>query len=292
MSKPLLSIIIANFNYGRFLEEAIQSVVSQGMGDKIELIICDAASSDNSVDVIKKYANGLPPSDFNGSGRLISWWCSEKDGGQSAAFNKGFSHASGEWLTWLNADDILLPGTLKAFARLVEKKPKAEWVTGNKIHFNSSSRKIVSVHWGPHWQPPFLRGTHAFNAVFGPTSFWKRSLYDRMGPIDENLYYTMDTEYWARFTMAGVRQTRLNHFCWGFRIHDDSKTEGVQSTETRKRQRAETAYWKTKLGYHFEKSLSNIWYVMWLFWRVLDGSLVNRFIMKIKLTNKPLNIIH
>ena len=64
---PLLSIVIANYNYGRFLEEAIQSVVAQvagdekgGMRDAVELIICDAASTDNSVDVIKKYANGLP----------------------------------------------------------------------------------------------------------------------------------------------------------------------------------------------------------------------------------------
>ena len=59
--KPLLSIVIANYNYGRFLEEALQSVIAQGMPDQIELIICDAASTDNSVDIIKKYANGLPP---------------------------------------------------------------------------------------------------------------------------------------------------------------------------------------------------------------------------------------
>ena len=61
MEQPLLSIVIANYNYGRFLEDAIESVISQDMGNQIELIICDAASADNSLDVIRKYANGLPP---------------------------------------------------------------------------------------------------------------------------------------------------------------------------------------------------------------------------------------
>ena len=61
MTRPLLSIVIANYNYGRFLEDAIKSVIAQEVGDKVELIICDAASTDNSVEIIKKYADGLPP---------------------------------------------------------------------------------------------------------------------------------------------------------------------------------------------------------------------------------------
>ena len=114
--QPLFSIIIANYNYGRFLEEAIQSVIAQEMGDKVELIVCDAASMDNSQEIIKKYACGLPPNILrtdwqlltnpprltSNNSQLISWWCSEKDGGQSAAFNKGFSHARGKYLTCLN----------------------------------------------------------------------------------------------------------------------------------------------------------------------------------------------
>ena len=65
-------IVIANYNYGRFLPDAIESVVSQRMGGSVELIICDAGSTDCSIDVIKKYEKN------------IKWWCSEKDGGQSA----------------------------------------------------------------------------------------------------------------------------------------------------------------------------------------------------------------
>ena len=113
MNRPLLSIVIANYNYGRYLDEAIQSVLNQSCQD-FELIVCDAASNDSSVEIIKKYANGLPPKtslyDWEpGNSQLttkdyrlstkITWWCSEPDGGQSAAFNKGFSHARGRFLT-------------------------------------------------------------------------------------------------------------------------------------------------------------------------------------------------
>ena len=89
------------------MEETIQSDLCQvdetmclPSGERIELIIVDGGSNDNSVEIINKYADRL------------AWWCSEKDRGQSHAFNKGFTHATGRFLTWLNADDILLPSTL------------------------------------------------------------------------------------------------------------------------------------------------------------------------------------
>lgn len=285
MNKPLLSIVIANWNYGRFLEEAIRSILSQGMGDKVEIIICDAASTDNSVEVIKKFAKGLPPNTYlsqpqPSSSSSITWWCSEKDGGQSAAFNKGFSHARGEWITWLNSDDLYLPGTLTAFANLVEKKPKAEWITGNKVHFDSDSGRMVSVNWGPHCQPPLLRGNHAISAVFGPSTFFKKVLYERMGPIDERLHYAMDSAYWAKFTMAGVRQIRLNKLCWAFRDHTESKTVGIQTKAVADRRRGETELWRKDTGYRFEVSFKNVWYWAWVLWRVIDGSWVVRAIMK------------
>lgn len=306
MNRPLLSIVIANYNYGRFLEEAIQSVLSQNVNNRIELIICDAASNDDSVEIIKKYAHGLPANTARSewediqckvsklqpeSSKLISWWCSEKDGGQSAAFNKGFAHSNGEWLTWLNADDILLPGSIMEFFKLVARIPEATWVTGNQLSFKSDSRTIEQVNWGPHVQPPFLRYGRAFSEVFGPTTFLRKSLYEKMGPIDESLHFAMDTEYWARLTMSGIRQTRLNHLCWGFRLHEDSKTEGAQSEERVLRRTAETNYWRNKTKYRFVKSFRNPWYVAWCFWRLLDFSWIVRFWKKFSLEGRPLSCI-
>ena len=304
MINPLLSIVIANYNYGCFLEEAIRSVVLQDMGDKVELIICDAASTDNSVEIIKKYACGLPPNtslyDWKADNsqsptndyRLftkITWWCSEKDGGQSAAFNKGFSHARGEWLTWLNADDLMLPDTLKAFERLVFNHHNAQWITGNKIHFDSRNGEITRVHWGPHTMPPLLRRNHASSGVYGPTSFFRKDLFVKAGGIDESLHYAMDTEYWARVTMLGVRQLRLRKFCWAFRDHDESKTSGLQSEAVARKRQAESLYWRAKTGYSYIHGFSNPWYVLWVIWRVIDGSFIAKAIMRRKYKGKRLS---
>ena len=277
MTNPLLSIIIANYNYGRFLEGAITSVLSQNDTNIAEIIVCDAASSDNSVDIIKKYES------------RIAWWCSEKDDGQSAAFNKGFSHAKGDWLTWLNADDLLLPGTLDAFERLVTKQGTAQWISGNMLSFDDETKRIVQVNWGPHSQPPILSKRFAFNAVFGPTTFFRKELYLSVGNIDESLHYAMDTEYWARLTMHGVRQVRLNHLCWAFRIHKESKTEGEQTRRLSEIRRQETEYWKQRTGYDFKRSILNPSYLYWLLWRILDGSWVAKMINKVRFEGKLFN---
>lgn len=298
--RPLLSIVIANYNYGRFLEEAIRSVADQEMKDRVELIICDAASSDNSVEIIMKYASGLPPNTHYDEWRashsssamphpLITWWCSEKDGGQSAAFNKGFSHARGEWLTWLNADDVLLQGTIKAFEALVRDNRAAIWVTGNKLHFDSDTKRIISINWGPHSMPPLISGRHDFSAVYGPTTFFRKKLYEQMGPVDETLHYAMDSEYWARVTLAGIRQTRLHHICWGFRDHAESKTAGVQSEDVINRRVKETIYWHRKLNFDFPVSTINPWYVYWCLWRIIDGSWVKRCFLKRRYERKIFN---
>ena len=277
--KPLLSIVIANYNYGRFLASAIESVVRQcdnpvrqggrtvlpikdGGGRSVELIICDAASQDDSVSIIKRYE------------RYLTWWCSEKDRGQSSAFNKGFSHSRGEWLTWLNADDLYFPGTFQNLARVVGRNPSAEWITGNDLHFDNDSKKVVFLAWGPHFVPRLFKKNRAQMYPFGPTSFWKRSTYDRIGPIDESLHYQMDLDYWARLTMAGIRQFRLNHTCWAFRHHEVAKSTGGSNPEAGRR---EKKYWLAKTGYTYRNVFSNPWYDFWLFCRLLDGSLLVRF---------------
>lgn len=293
MTKPLLSIVIANYNYGHFLEDAIRSVLAQNVGDNAELIICDAASTDNSVDIIKKYANGLPPntsiydcSEINSQPLApnsyprtpkITWWCSEKDGGQSEAFNKGFSHARGEWLTWLNADEVYADGALKALFRLIARHKGVQWITGNYACFKDIDRKVTYVSWGPHFSPSFLSNQHYPSAVFGPTSFWRKDVYLRVGLIDERLHFAMDTDYWERMVMAGYRQSRLNCYCWLFREHEASKTVGKQTDKSLAKRKEEKMYHTKKNGYVYEYSWRNPWYVFWLIWRIFDGSIFVRW---------------
>ena len=233
MVTPLLSIVIANRNYGEFLEKAIQSVIEQDVGNLAELIICDAASTDNSVDIIKKYAGGLPQrlrreewqsekdqcANTNG---IISWWCSEKDGGQSEAFNKGFSHAKGRFLTWLNADDILLPGAIKQFARAVNEYPSCKWFVAGVMWLDRDMNVIRCGRGRPFSK---MRASTGDVNVWGPSSMFTKDLYLEAGGIDERFSFSMDTDLWLRFYFY-CHETYVPYanYAWGFRIHEKSKT--------------------------------------------------------------------
>lgn len=208
---PHISIVIASYNYGRFLESAIRSVVNQEGFARCELIVVDGGSTDNSVEVIKKYAD------------KISWWCSEKDKGQSDAFNKGFAHAKGKYLTWLNADDVLLPKTLRVIVDAMEANPTVEWFAGATAYFTDDGAiKTATVPLGN--VAPRLLGVPAWMRVSGPSSFFSRELFARAGGFDVGLRYVMDIDLWMRFSKLGARLHVIDRYLWGFRLHEESKT--------------------------------------------------------------------
>lgn len=209
--QPLFSVVIANYNYGRFLEEAIQSVLSQSCQD-FELIIVDGGSTDNSVEVIKKYAD------------RISWWISEKDRGQSDAFNKGFAHANGRFLTWLNADDAFAPGALSAVAREIERHADCEWFVGSSVWCDAEMRidRCFCAH-----RFSALRAKTGGMTVGGPSSFFTQRLLDAVGGVDESLHYVMDVDLWYKFHReCGAKYRRTCHNVWAFRQHEASKMSG------------------------------------------------------------------
>lgn len=283
--QPLLSIVIANYNYGRFLEETIQSVLCQvdetmclPSGERIELIIVDGGSTDNSLEIIKKYQDRL------------AWWCSEKDRGQSHAFNKGFSKASGKLLTWLNADDLLCPGTLEELARRHKRFPDCEWFTGNFYRFRDNGL-ICEVNWGPHIYPKILQRWNSPIFVFGPTSFFSKKIYEKVGKIDESLNFMMDTDLWLKFMAADVMQVRVNHYCWAFRLHVESKTSEFENhildRETKARFCAESDRVMAARRY----KMSAVLYYLLLGIRLIDGSLARCGYLKLRLQNRALTCL-
>lgn len=205
------SIVIANYNTGAYIERAILSVLNQSCKD-YELIVVDGGSLDNSVDVIKKFEN------------KISWWISEADKGQSDAFNKGFLHAKGEFLLWLNADDMLLPHALEYASKSIKKHPSTKWFFANTIYVDSDDN-IMDVSWGCNFSKWVTNRGHIIPS--GPTTFFHRTIFEKWGPFDISYHYTMDGDLWRKFANGGEQYRMINHFCWVFRLHEESKTTSV-----------------------------------------------------------------
>lgn len=245
--QPFISIVIANYNYGRFLEEAIKSVLQQcdeemrfSTGEQIELIIVDGGSTDNSVDIIQAFSDRLCGVRFSGiskiresttandanlanenNSRTCFLWCSEPDKGQSDAFNKGFSHATGRFLTWLNADDVFLPGALERARREISRYPECEWFVGGCFWLDPDMRVIKCSGARPF---SMARAVRNVISVWAPSSFFAKALLDRVGGVDIDFHYMMDTELWHRFhRQAGVIYRPIKGYCWGLRVHPAAK---------------------------------------------------------------------
>lgn len=264
--KKLLSIVIANYNYGRYIESAIRSVIDQN-DDRVELIVCDAASTDESVEIIRSYSD------------KIAWWCSEKDKGQSDAFNKGFMHSTGKFLTWLNADDVFIPGAVEAILKEILLHDECEWFTGNFYRFTPDG-KVMEIGWGPHFYPNWLQRKSSPVVAFGPSTIFARSLFDRKGGFDVNCHFSMDTEMWIRYITSGIKQRRINHFIWGFRMHEDSKTAEFGDHKLDSIRADKFAAEKRRYIEKYNYKDSRLVHYVLLLWRIIDGSLLKRLFLQ------------
>ncbi len=151
---------------------------------KLEYIIIDGGSTDNSVELIRKYEKHL------------KYWVSEKDRGQSHAINKGFEHATGDLFGWLNSDDYYTTGSLQAVAEMYINNPDAgaivgagEYVDANGTIYNCSSPKEVSSETLYCWFDKFF---------WQPSCFFKKYVWEQCGPLDEKLQLAMDLDLWLK----------------------------------------------------------------------------------------------
>ena len=186
---PLVSIITPSFNQAAFLEDTIQSVLGQDYPN-LEYIIVDGGSTDNSLAIIEKYA------------KKISWWVSEPDKGQADAINKGLRRAKGEFVAWLNSDDLYLPGAVTQAAAALRANPDLGLVYGDLQSIDAAGKHFHTIRYRQYSLADLL----AFRIIGQPSVFMRRSVLIETELLSLELHYLLDHQLWIQMaSRAGIQ---------------------------------------------------------------------------------------
>ena len=216
---PKITIVTPSLNQGQFIEKTIQSILSQDYPN-LEYIVMDGGSSDDTLTILKAYSDQLK-------------WISEKDNGQTDAINKGLRMADGDIVGYLNADDLLLPGTLSRVAQTFVDVPDAMWVTGQcRIidEENKDIRRLITVYKNAWLRFRSRSSLLITDYISQPSTFWRTSILSELGYLEEKLHYAMDYEYWLRL-YSNYPPIFIPEYLAAFRIHTQSKNTNAGHTD-------------------------------------------------------------
>ncbi len=213
---PKISIITPSFNQGQYIEQTILSVLEQNYPN-LEYIIIDGGSTDQTVEIIKKYEKHL------------KYWVSEPDKGHSDAVNKGLLQCTGDIFNWLNSDDYYEPNTFKTIAEAFINNPNALVVGGKERAFASDSGKTVEIYEGTNIEAPIEKLIYE-GIIDQPPTFWRMQAVRSLGLLPTELHYTMDSYWWTKFLLlyGKSKVLKLNNVLTNFRLHTTSKTVSQQ----------------------------------------------------------------
>lgn len=204
---PAIALVTPSLDNGRFIARAVESVLSQGY-PALQYVVRDGGSADDTLTRLEPYASRLAKLE------------SGPDGGQAAAINAGFAEADGEIMGWLNADDVLLPGALAHVARFFDRHPEVDVLYGDRLVIDVYDREIG--RWPlPAHSSGALRWT---DFIPQEATFWRRSAWDRCGPLDADLHFALDWDLFRRFEAGGARFAHTRRYLAGFRRHEHQKT--------------------------------------------------------------------
>jgi glycosyltransferase involved in cell wall biosynthesis len=206
---PRVTLVTPSYNQAAFLEDAILSVLRQDYPN-LEYMVFDGGSNDGSPEIIRRLADRL------------ACWESEPDRGQSHAINKGWERATGRYVWWLNGDDMLAPGSLRRCVEYLEAHLEIDLVYGDLVNIDEGGR-LLSPY--PAWEFDLEGFLTSGRHVTQPGALMRRDVVGRIGNLDENLHYLMDTEYWIRLALSGGRLVHLPKVLALFRVHEQAKTQ-------------------------------------------------------------------
>lgn len=207
---PKISILTPSLNQGQYIEENIRSVLVQNY-PKLEHIVIDGGSTDDTVNILKKYSHLK--------------WVSEPDEGQAHALNKGLKMSSGDIIGWQNSDDYYLDGTFHSVAKKFNRNENTRWVIGEPI---SKFEEEELFYKPPTSEVSSLSYEDLLCAkpklVHPHTTFMKKDLIVEAGGWDKSFYMLMDLDLWLR--MIKISEPKVFNEFWSvFRWHEEQKTD-------------------------------------------------------------------
>jgi GT2 family glycosyltransferase len=182
----LVSIVTPSYNQAPFLEQTIRSVLDQDY-PSLEYIVIDGASTDGSVEIIRKYSDRL------------AWWVSEKDKGQGEAINKGLARARGDILAWINSDDYYLPNAVSSAVKIFEENPDVVLVYGDMLAVDQNSETTNALKYGQYSLEDLL----CFQIIGQPAVFFRREVFEKTAGLDTTYHFMLDHHLWIRIAQQG-----------------------------------------------------------------------------------------
>jgi glycosyltransferase involved in cell wall biosynthesis len=206
---PRITIVTPSLNQAAYLEETIRSVLLQGYPD-FEYFVVDGGSTDGCGEIIAKYSPWL------------AYWVSEPDKGQSDALNKGFARATGQVFGYVNSDDLYVPEALGTIAPYFLETREPCLVAGECLVFRDGQRNRTFAPW---WPASLAHLLEPFGSTFAqPSSFWSRSLHERVGGFDADLQFVFDREFFLKLGLQGVAPLLISSPISRYRDHPATKT--------------------------------------------------------------------
>jgi Glycosyl transferase family 2 len=208
-SPPRIAIVTPSLNQGRFIASTIDSVLQQNYPNLV-YFVQDGGSTDATRKILASYGDRLR-------------WRSEPDDGQGEAINRGFQEVDGEIMAYLNSDDTLLPGTLAYVAQVFRENSDVDLIYGHRIYIDrhglETGRCILPLHdaetlkWADY--------------VPQETLFWRRRVWEGIGPMNESFQFALDWDFVLRAQTAGFSFRRVPRFLSCFRVHVQQKGTSI-----------------------------------------------------------------
>lgn len=209
------AIVTPTYQHKKYVGKTIESVLAQSY-PHVRYTVQDGGSTDGTTELLLGYGDRLD-------------WRSERDAGQADAINRGFQRVSGDIMAWLNSDDLFMPGALPYVADFFAHNPDVDVVYGHRVYINANGEEVGRCILPDH-DANVLKWA---DYVPQETMFWRRRVWEKVGPLDTTFQYALDWDFILKAQSAGFQFRRLPRFLGCFRIHPEQKTTAIRNVGDR-----------------------------------------------------------